>query len=94
MGISRHHLTDVKFGKVSVDPPSIGATTSATLTVTLPCTTADMIILIPPSDIEPELIFQGADITAANTVTIRLYNYSAGAIDGAPKDWTYILLSP
>jgi hypothetical protein len=82
---------NIRVGTVSVDPPSIAATTSATFTVTLTCAATDKIILIPPSTIEAGLIFQGANITAANTVTIRMYNYTAAAIDGAALTWTYIL---
>ena len=83
---------NIRVGTVSVDPPSIAATTSATFTVTLTCAATDKIILIPLSTIEAGLIFQGANITAANTVTIRLYNYTAAAVDGVALDWVYILL--
>ena len=82
---------NIRVGTVSVNPPSIAATTSATFTVTLTCAATDKIILIPLSTIEAGLIFQGANITAANTVTIRLYNYTAAAVDGVALDWAYIL---
>jgi len=92
-------LTDIKknirVGTVSVDPPSIGAGAYATTTVSLSGLAAtEEIILIPPSGLEDGLIFIGADVTAADTITIKLHNKSAAAIDGAARDWTYIAFSP
>ena len=82
---------NIRVGTVSVDPPSIAATTSATFTVTLTAASTDKIILISPSTIEAGLIFQGANITATDTVTIRMYDYTTGPIDGVASTWAYTL---
>jgi hypothetical protein len=50
--------------------------------------------LTPPSDIEGELVFQGANVTAANTVTIRMRNVSGAAVDGAALQWSYMVIRP
>ena len=67
---------NIRVGTVDIDPPSIAATTSTTTTVTLTATSTDKIVMIPPSSINAGLIFQGGNVTAENTVTIRLYNYT------------------
>jgi len=85
----------VFYGTVSVDPPNINANTSTTFTVTIPgVQTGDLVFLTPPSSIETDLIFQGADVTAANTVTIRIRNVSGAAVDGAARTWSYMVIRP
>jgi len=92
-------LTDIekniRVGKISVDPPSIAAGAYSAFTVTLTGLAAtDEIILTPPSDLEDGLILIGAHVTAADTITIKLHNKTAAAIDGAARDWAYIAFSP
>jgi hypothetical protein len=85
----------VLYGTVSVDPPAIGANTSATFTVTITgVQTGDLVFLTPPSDIEGELVFQGANVTAANTVTIRMRNVTGAAVDGIARTWSYMVIRP
>ena len=85
----------VFYGTVSVDPPNINANTSTTFTVTITgVQSGDLVFLTPPSDIEEELIFQGADVTAANTVTIRMRNVTVAAVDGASLEWSYMVIRP
>ncbi len=85
----------VFYGTVSVDPPNINANTSATFTVTITgVQTGDLVFLTPPSGIEGELVFQGADVTAANTVTIRMRNVTGVAVDGASRTWSYMVIRP
>jgi hypothetical protein len=45
-------------------------------------------------DIEGALIFQGASVTAANTVTIRMRNVTGAAVDGASRTWSYMVIRP
>jgi hypothetical protein len=81
-------ITDV----VAVDPLNITAGTSATFTVTISnVEVGDIIVLTPPSNIEDDLIFQGATVTAANTVTIKIRNLSGSDVNGASRDWSYII---
>jgi hypothetical protein len=85
----------VLYGTVSVDPPSINANTSTTFTVTITgVQTGDLVFLTPPSDIEAGLVFQGASVTAANTVTIRMRNVTGAAVDGASLQWSYMVIRP
>jgi len=85
----------VLYGTVSVDPPNIGGNTSTTFTVTITGVQAgDLVFLTPPSGIEGGLVFQGADVTAANTVTIRMRNVTGVAVDGASLQWSYMAIRP
>jgi hypothetical protein len=85
----------VLYGTVSVDPPNINANTSTTFTVTITgVQTGDLVFLTPPSTLEGALIFQGASVTAANTVTIRMRNVTGAAVDGASLQWSYMVIRP
>jgi hypothetical protein len=85
----------VLYGTVSVNPPNIVANTSGTFTVTITdVQTGDLVFLTPPSDIEPGLVFQGASVTAADEVTIRMRNVTGGDIDGASRTWSYMVIRP
>jgi hypothetical protein len=85
----------VLYGTVSVDPPNIAANTSTTFTVTITgVQTGDLVFLTPPSTIEGALIFQGANVTAANTVTIRMRNVTGAAVNGAALQWSYMVIRP
>ncbi len=85
----------VLYGTVNVDPPNIGANASVTFTITITgVQTNDLIFLTPPSDIEAALVFQGATVTSANTVTIRMRNVTGAAVDGASRTWRYMVIRP
>jgi hypothetical protein len=85
----------VLYGTVSVDPPNIDPDASTTFTVTLTgVQTTDLVSLTPPSTLEGALIFQGANVTAANTVTIRMRNVTGVAVDGAALQWSYMVIRP
>jgi hypothetical protein len=75
---------------VNIDPPSIAANTRGTATGTITgVAVGDTIFMNPPGSLEAGLLFVGCNITGADTVTVTLYNATAGAIDGASKGWTY-----
>jgi hypothetical protein len=85
----------VFYGTVSVDPPNIGGNASNTFTVTITgVQPGDLVFLTPPSDIEGGLVFQGANVTAAGTVTIRMRNVTGGAINGIARTWSYMVIRP
>jgi len=80
----------IEFGTVSIDPASINATTRGGTTFTLTgAATTDIIIVNPPSDLNDDLIFCGAAVTAADTVTVYLYNPTAGSINQAAATFSY-----
>jgi hypothetical protein len=81
----------VKSGTVAVDPPSINASTRGTATATITGVAAgDLLILEPPSALESGLLYVGHYVSAANTVTIMLYNPTGAAVDGANRTWRYL----
>jgi hypothetical protein len=79
----------IEFGTVAIDPASLAATTKSATTFTLTgAKTTDIIIVNPPA-LNDDLLFVGATITAANTVSIYLYNPTASAIDQAEATFSY-----
>ena len=80
----------IEFGTATIDPANLAATTRGATTFTLTgAATTDIIIVNPPSTLEDDLIFCGAAVTAADTVTIYLYNPTGSAINGASGTWSY-----
>ena len=80
----------IEFGTVAIDPASINATTRGATTFTLTgAATTDIIIVNPPSTLNDDLIFCGAAVTAADTVTVYLYNPTAGSINQAAATFSY-----
>ncbi len=78
-------------GTVTVDPPSIAATTRGTATATIAgVAVGDLVEVYPPTTLEAGLIYCGCAVTGANTVTIYLYNTTAAAIDGAALSWRFV----
>jgi hypothetical protein len=80
----------IEFGTVEIDPASLNATTRGATTFTLTgAATTDIIIVNPPASLNDDLIFAGAAVTAADTVTIYIYNPTAGSIDQAAATFSY-----
>lgn len=77
---------------VSVNPPSIAANDGDVVAVTVTgAVVGDEVVAIAPSDLEAGLFPGQAWVSAANTVQLPLYNYTGGAIDGAAKNWSFVL---
>lgn len=71
----------------ALDFPSIAAATTAELTLTVTgAATGDTVALGPPATLETGLVATGF-VSAADTVTVRLANVTAGAIDPASATW-------
>jgi len=95
VGSSGDPMNTILHGTVSVDPPNIGANSSGTVSVTITgVQTGDRVFLTPPYTFEDELIFQGAAITGANTVTLKIRNVSGSAVDGSAQNWNYMVIRP
>lgn len=87
-------LNKVASGTVSLNPASINATTRGAVTFTLTgADTNDIIVMNPPATLNDDLLYVGAAVTAANTVTVYLYNPTAGAIDDSALTWKYLLIA-
>ncbi|HEY1178157.1 MAG TPA: glycosyl hydrolase family 28-related protein [Phytomonospora sp.] len=74
-------------GTATLDFPSIAAGATAELTVTVTgAATGDTVSLAPPSTIAAGLMWSGY-VSAANTVTVRLFNSTASAVDPVSAGW-------
>lgn len=93
VGTSGTDIKQISIGTVALDPASLAALTKANTDFTLTgAADGDVVLMVPPSDLEDDLLPCGAVVTAANTVSVYLYNGSDSAVDGAEKTWTYIWL--
>lgn len=85
-------LYKIRSVTASVNPASLAATTKAGTAVTITgVATGDFVIAVPPAALEDDLIFTGARVTAADEVTVYIYNPTAGAIDAAAADWDFLV---
>lgn len=77
-------------GTVAVDPASIPTVSTGKIAVTITgVAVGDIVHFERPDALNDDLIFGGARVTGANTVTIYLYNPTAGAIDDVSLTWNY-----
>jgi hypothetical protein len=83
-------VKNIKSGTASVDFASItnAETGSATFTVT-GAAVGDIVVVNPPA-LTTGLVFGGATVTAANTVTVYATNASAAPINETAKDFAYV----
>lgn len=75
----------------SLDFPSIGAGDDADLSLTVPDAAVGDIVMVGAPALAAGLVYS-AFVSAANTVTIRVANVTALAIDPAPGIWTAAVL--
>lgn len=81
----------IEFGTVALNPGSISTVSRGTVTFTLTgAATTDIIIMNPPATLNDDLIFAGARVTSADTVTVYLYNPTGGSIDDGQLTWSYV----
>jgi hypothetical protein len=82
-------------GTVTIDPPSIAAGSTANVDVTVSgLTTSHCVLVMCQSDLEHGLIPIAAYVPAANTLRVRITNFTSAAIDGAARKWFYIAWIP
>jgi len=75
---------------VSVNPPSIAAATHAEVDVTVTGVhTGDLVTAECPAAVNDDILHVGTRVKATNTVTLRLYNPTGGAIDDAAQTWAF-----
>lgn len=76
----------------SVNPASLAAGAVANTAITIAgILSTDLVVAIPPVDLEAGLVPQGVNVSAADTLQVRLYNPTAGAVDGAAKTWQFLV---
>lgn len=82
-----HGFDRVVKAKATLDFPSANAAATQALTVAVPgAALGDAVVLAPPSTLNAGLI-PSAFVSAADTVTIRVTNITAVAIDAASATW-------
>lgn len=90
VGDNGERIREISTGTISIDPPSIATVTRGAPTFTLTGAAAgDFVVMLPPSTLNDDLCFVGADV-GANTVTVYLYNPTAGPIDDTAKTWRWL----
>jgi len=79
-------------GVVAVDPPSIvaGGVDTATAAIANLLTTHRIIVMCQDAAFENGLVPIAAYCAVDGTLSIRISNWTAGAIDGASRNWAYI----
>lgn len=94
VGSSGTQITTILKGTVSVNFASMLTDTVADLDVTVTgAAVGDIVLMQPPAaDMTAGLIIGQAWVAAANTVTVRIFNQSAGTIDEAAATWNYLLI--
>lgn len=76
-------------GSITVDLPLLHTGDTTTFTIPVPGCMPDKgqtVHLGPPAGASPDLFWIGA-VTAAGTVTVTIYNTTAGDVDPAPGLW-------
>src|SRR5262245_1317278 len=91
VGSSGTVIKNILTGTTNIDPASLlsAGSTTGTFTVT-GAAVGDVIIMTAPNALETGLFMPQAVVTAADTVTWRIGNYSAGTIDGASRTWVWM----
>ena len=84
-------FTSVKKWTATDDAASIGATTSQdeAVTVTGIATTDEILSVRGPDALEARAVIKGGRASGANTITMRMENSSAGAVDPASGTYTF-----
>ncbi len=95
---SNNSVAFLKQGLISIDPPSTLTGASGSVTVassTVPglagIQTGDRIFITPPSALTEGLLLMGAT-AGADSITVRIKNVSAGTLDGAAMNWSYLVI--
>lgn len=79
-------FTAVYNGTATIDPASIAAGATATTTITATGAAVGDFVIVAPGVSLAGLVMTSY-VSAANTVTVVLYNPTAGAIDLASSTW-------
>jgi hypothetical protein len=84
-------IKKIKAGTVALDPPNIATVARGSVDFTITGAAAgDIVVMNPPATLNDDLVFVGAAVTAADTVTVYLYNPTGGGINDTELTWGYI----
>lgn len=92
-GANGSTVSFIKKGQVTIDIASIsaGAVVESTVTIT-GAVAGDTVILNPPAALEANVCYVGCFVSAADTVKMRVFNPTGGAIDPASASWEYCII--
>lgn len=82
-------VKNIKTGTASVNLPSIAAAETGSATFTVSGAAVGDIVVVNPPSLTTGLVYGGAAVTGANTVTVYATNATANPINEAAKDFTY-----
>ena len=86
--VTRTKIQAIKWGTVSVDPPSIAPNSSTNVDVAVAgLVTTDRILVSCMEDLENGLAQIAAYVPQAGTLRIRISNLTTGTIDGIARVW-------
>lgn len=83
-------MAAIRGGTVGIDPPAIGATSNGTATVLLPGVEVGDIVILVPETVNNGMIYGGAQVTGAGTVSAYFLNTTGGSLNIASADWQYL----
>ncbi len=94
VGASGTVITKILKGTVAVNPSSLLTMTGEELAVTLTgAEVGDAVILHPPAaGLTTGMLVGQAYVSAADTVTVQIFNASGGTINEASANWIYCLI--
>lgn len=94
VGSDGTQITLIKKGTCTVDLPDIADADVGEATVTITgAAVGDIVVLVPPTaGLTAGLAVCGAQVSAANTVKVRVVNGSGGSINEASGTWYYVLI--
>lgn len=89
----RSDIAGIQVYSVTYDAASLAAGTAVDNAITVPgvLSTDYCLAVLPPAALNGGFMVQLARVSAANTVTVRCFNTTAGALDPASGTWTFFI---
>ncbi len=86
----------VFYTDVTYDAADLAAGTAVDAAVTVPgiLSTDVIVAVVPPAAYNGGLSVQSARVASANTVTVRIFNSTAGALNAASGTWRFVVGRP
>ena len=82
----------VEIGTIDIDPGSLGAGLESEASVTLTGAKVGDLVFVNPVSLDTDLFPKGARISATDTLAVLIGNEGSGTVDGASREWHYILV--
>ena len=82
----------LEFGTFTLDPASIADGAQGAEAVTVNGAEAGDLVFCECQGLDASLAYAGSKVTDADEVTVYINNDSGGAVNGAEKTWSYMLV--